>query len=116
MKPAIMFLFMLLLSGLARAQWEQTNGPLPVLTETSFASMGNLMFVATELNRYWPGNNGYGNVYRSRNNGINWEKAILSQEPGSVKAVIDLSGRGKGVYFIRIITSEGVSVKKVMLE
>jgi photosystem II stability/assembly factor-like uncharacterized protein len=43
-------------------------------------------------------------------------KVIFRQEPGSAKEIIDLSGQGKGVYFIRVITSEGVSVKKVLVE
>lgn len=43
-------------------------------------------------------------------------KVIFRQEPGSAKGIIDLSGQGKGVYFIRVITSEGVSVKKVLVD
>lgn len=43
-------------------------------------------------------------------------KVIFRQEPGTAKEIIDLSGQGKGVYFISVITSEGVSVKKVMVD
>ena len=37
-------------------------------------------------------------------------KVIFRQKPGSVKVIIDLSEQGEGIYFIRIIIPEGVSV------
>jgi photosystem II stability/assembly factor-like uncharacterized protein len=63
-------------SGLARAQWEQTNELLPVITETSFASKGNLLFVATDNSPYWPAQNTtFGNIFRTQKKGANWEMA-----------------------------------------
>ncbi|MEI6884574.1 MAG: T9SS type A sorting domain-containing protein [Bacteroidota bacterium] len=76
MKSMLFLLFVFLLHGITLAQWEQTNGPKPVLKVLSLTSKDSIIFAGTVFSLDWPYNeNAFGNVYRSYNKGINWEMA-----------------------------------------
>ncbi|MBL0012915.1 MAG: leucine-rich repeat domain-containing protein [Flavobacterium sp.] len=43
-------------------------------------------------------------------------RVLSSQKVGTKQIAIDLTGKAKGIYFLKLVTAKGISIKKVMKE
>jgi len=99
MKSILPLLFTLLLPGLTLAQWEQTNGPSPVLLAQSYAYSDNYVFVAASLNYYNSQDyQMYGGIYRSADKGVHWEVAGTGLPVAGSFFVFSVATQGQYVF------------------
>lgn len=93
MKPALLFLYVLMMSSLALPQWTRTSGPEGV-SISCLVNIGNTIYAGTQVD----------GLYASTDDGMNWSPLNAGIETVGVSSVVGQSEylfvgtQGRGVY------------------